>query len=215
MIKAKTWSGRDLRGAWSVTLKLDGVRALSNGRRVVSKQGKPLFNLDNHADAFTDVEVWLGDWETTAGAVRASVTKHRILRSHLYALDPPDRRLHLGVVVDPTAAQLKALLKTHTRAGCDGLVLRQDETWLKVKHAKTYDVEVTGIKPGAGRHVGRIGALLTQKGRVGTGFSDAERDYSNNWIGKVIEVECLGLTAASKFRHARFVRVRFDKRRGQ
>ena len=209
IIKAKAWNGKALRGVWQVTLKIDGVRALCVDNRIVSKQGKPLYNLDQHRRVIKDVEVWLGSWEATAGAVRAAKTQHRILRKHLYALDPLDMRLHIGYVEDPSAAHLKRLLRAHTRAGCDGLVLRQGDRWIKVKHTPTFDVKVLGVQPGHGKHHGRMGAVLTARGRVGTGFSDAER--CDTWVGRVIEVACLGLTAGGKFRHARYVRTRFDK----
>nr|WP_283842052.1 hypothetical protein [Bradyrhizobium sp. KB893862 SZCCT0404] len=105
--------------------------------------------------------------------------------------------------------------------GYEGLVLRQGDVWLKVKPTETYDVLVTGIIEGTGKHKGRMGALMTPMGKVGTGFSDAERvtfwnyckepDDGRGIMGETIEVECMKLTDDGKFRHPRFVRVRPDK----
>ena len=212
MIKVKTWKGNALTGTWQVTLKIDGVRALRKPAhtQILSKQGKPLYNLDHLRIHIVDCEVWLGDWETTASAVRSSVTKCRVLKKHIYALEPLDKRLHLTTIEDPSATYIRALLKEYARKGCDGLVLRQGETWLKVKPVETYDVRVMAMQKGTGKHAGRMGALLTEKGKVGTGFSDAERGRKD-WVGKIIEVECLSLTPGGKFRHARYLRTRFDK----
>lgn len=73
--------------------------------------------------------------------------------------------------------------------GGEGLMLRQPEsryvagrssTLLKVKTFHDSEARVIGHQPGAGRHKGRLGALLVQlpdgtEFSVGTGFSDAQR----------------------------------------
>lgn len=220
MIRAKAWKGQDLQGLWNVYRKLDGVRAFvvpaGPGRtRVVSRNGKPLHNLDRHRAFFTDAEVWLGDFTKTIRAVKTHGAEP-VPRFALYQLDPPDPRLYLRRVENPTVPYIRALLRRHKRQGEDGLVLRQGDRWLKVKHEETYDVKVTGVQPGKGKHKGKLGALLTSKGRVGTGFNDALRSAKRgalalHWVGKTIEVVSTGLTPGGKFRHARFVRVREDK----
>lgn len=226
MITCKAWRGDDLRGEWQALRKLDGVRALVvhdkprglHRWRVLSRHGKPLYNLTHLVSYFTDAEVWLGSFKATIQAVRTQAPV-RVPRSAIYQLNPPDRRLSLGTVQNPTAAHIRHLLRKFKRAGEDGLVLRQGERWLKVKHEATYDVKVTGVQPGKGRHRGRMGALLTPRGKVGTGFSDDDRELQSApyekkgsfYVGKTIEVACAALTADGKFRHARFVRVREDK----
>lgn len=220
MIAAKKWNGKSLTGVWEVTLKIDGVRALSNygnGRKylVVSRKDKPLYNLDHLAHLFNDAEIWLGDFKTTISAVRSSTKVIKVPKSAVYNLDPMDRRLRLGITGEnPTPEVIKSLLRLNTRPGCDGIMLRQGERWLKVKHKDTLDVKVTGYKVGKGKHAGRLGALLTTKGRVGTGFSDALRSgqYRRRFpIGCVVEVEALEMTEKGRFRHARFLRLRTDK----
>jgi ATP-dependent DNA ligase len=81
-------------------------------------------------------------------------------------------------------------------------------------------VTVTEIIEGTGKHKGRMGALMTPMGKVGTGFTDQER---KEWWGRkallgnhptlawLIEVECMQLTPDGKFRHPRFLRIRYDK----
>lgn len=113
--------------------------------------------------------------------------------------------------------------------GYDGLVLWNPEAIplenkkatdggaIKVKPTITRDLEVVATLPGKGKHAGVIGSLVVQgsgqlRGAVGTGLSDSDRaagaDY---WIGKIIEVEAMGLTADGQLREPRFVRIRFDK----
>ena len=74
--------------------------------------------------------------------------------------------------------------------GGEGLMLRQpgskyeagrSSTLLKVKTFHDAEARVIGHQPGAGRHKGRLGALVVDlpngtQFSVGTGFSDAERD---------------------------------------
>ena len=74
--------------------------------------------------------------------------------------------------------------------GGEGLMLRQpgslyeagrSRTLLKVKRCHDAEASVVGHEPGAGRHKGRLGALLVETSEgvrfaVGTGFSDRQRE---------------------------------------
>ena len=56
-----------------------------------------------------------------------------------------------------------------------------------------------------------MGALETALGKVGTGFTDAERDrIDESYIGRMIEVGCWELTEDAKFKQPRFLRFRDD-----
>lgn len=237
------WNGKDLKGTWHVTIKIDGVRALwipsvdiSVERNIpgamsipgwYSRAGKPLYNIPDPLPCVTapfwhpgnDCELYLGSLKDS---IRACRTKHlkpdtpRITHEHLYSLDPLDPRLDLGLVEDPTAEWLKSKLASVNAQGYEGLVLRQGDKWLKVKPTDNYDVLVLGMFEGTGKHKGRMGYLITHMGKVGTGFTDEERE---DWWSRpepdtlpTIEVECMHLTPDGKFRHPRFVRERFDKR---
>lgn len=205
--KAKVWQGNDLTGDWLITRKLDGVRAIRSGEGYVSRAGKPLYNLEHLS--FDDAEIFLGSWEASVSAVR---TKNGtpVPKSAVYSLSPIDDSLIMECRTNPTADWIKEKLAIVKGLGDEGLVLRQGEVWLKVKDKETYDVPILGVVAGKGKHLGRMGALLTPMGKVGTGFSDTEREQV--WeVGATIEVECFELTPDGRFRHPRFVRLREDK----
>ncbi len=216
MTAPTAWNGNALTGAWLATYKLDGVRALMTPSGAVSRAGKALNNLAQHLPTagMRDVEVYLGSFEATIAAVRSKGTVP-VPASALYLLDPPDPRLVVATVTDPTPESISRLLTEARGLGFEGLVLRQGTTWLKVKPSETYDVPVTAILPGTGRNAGRMGAVATPRGNVSAGFSDVE--LATWWrerearIGTVIEVECTELTKRGKFRSPRFLRERPDK----
>lgn len=209
MNKATNWSGQDLVGTWLLTLKVDGVRALraSPEAPVLSRAGKPLHNLDHIP--FLDAEVFFKSWEQSVSMVR-TIDGDPVPAECVYSLDPLDDRLVMLQLTDPSAAEINAALASALARGYEGLVMRGPDRWLKVKPTETHDVEVLEVIPGKGKHTGRMGALMTPMGKVGTGFTDAERAQPPA-VGAIIEVECMGLTPNGMFRHPRFKRERFDK----
>lgn len=208
MIKPKPWKGNDLTGEWVVSRKLDGVRAIIKDGIAMSRNGKHLYNLEAIDDG--DYEVFKGNWETTVSMVR-TIEGEPMESGDVYSIDPLDLRLFITTVKNPTSDWIQNLLEIQVAAGDEGIVLRQGDEALKVKPVHTYDVVVDEIVPGKGRHEGRLGAVITSMGKVGTGFTDMEREDPEKWVGKTVEVECMGLTPSGKFRHPRFVRERFDK----
>jgi bifunctional non-homologous end joining protein LigD len=90
----------------------------------------------------------------------------------------------------------RAVLAACATQGLEGIVAkrldssyipgRRTATWVKVKNVNRQEFVIGGWLPGKGRHSGALGALLAgvydehaalrYAGRVGTGFSDAERD---------------------------------------
>jgi ATP-dependent DNA ligase len=140
--------------------------------------------------------------------------------SFVYSLDPLDPRLDAGSIDSPSAYELNLLLYGVGEEGYEGLILRQGDKWLKVKPKNTADVFVIGFQWGTGKHSGKMGALITKYGKVGTGFSDADRLWWSMmyelhglpWLTKqLIEVEYMEMTPYNKFRHPRFIRIREDK----
>lgn len=219
MIKPKLWNGKDLKGEWEVTLKLDGVRMLRDeDGNPVSRSGKPLHNLQNVPAEITDAEIFCQDWETSVSLVRTHDAASVPLGC-VYSLEPLDTRLCLTLLQNPRASEINRQLAVMVETGYEGLVLRQGDKWLKVKPSETHDVVVTDVLEGTGKYEGMMGKLVTPLGKVGTGFSDIERSVlwdmkeimPDSIIGKTIEVECMSLTKNGKFRHARFKRVRWDK----
>jgi DNA ligase-1 len=95
---------------------------------------------------------------------------------------------------------------------------------LKVKSFKSADLLCMGLEEGTGRNEGRLGAILVEyKGgitRIGTGFSDEQRDYLWNnpdeIVGKIIETKFFEESMDEKTRQVSlrfpvFVCVRTDK----
>ncbi len=215
MIKAKPWNGKDLKGEWEITLKIDGVRMLRDeDGKPVSRSGKPLYNLDHVPPEITDAEIFCKDWETSVSMVRTHDAEPVPLEC-VYSLSPLDERLYSDTW-NPSngipAPFIQGYLQSMVEDGYEGLVLRQGDKWLKVKPKETYDVLVTGQVEGTGKYKGKLGAFETVMGKVGTGFTDEQREeFWNIRRPTIIEVECMSLTKNGKFRHPRFVRVRWDK----
>ena len=219
--KAKPWKGNDLKGIWSITLKIDGARMLRDSEgNPVSRAGKPLYNLSLVDKSITDAEIYNQNWETSMSLVRTKNNGSPVDPSYVYSLDPLDPRLDVGSIDTPSRRDLELLMKHKVSQGYEGLILRQGDTWLKVKPKDTSDVFITGYQGGTGKHKGKMGALLTNYGKVGTGFSDNDREWWQmmfdlhglTWLTKqLIEVEYMEMTKYNKFRHPRFVRIRDDK----
>lgn len=212
-LKFHSWRGQSLSGPWVVSRKIDGVCVIvTESGEVVSRANKPLYNIPRLAPGI--YECFTGSWESTISAVRTMVAA-QISQQDFFSLAPVDDRLYLQTLESPTSGEIEALLTAVIRSGDEGLVLCQGDTYLRAKKQETYDVSVIGIIEGKGKHYGRLGALITPMGNVGTGFSDAQRDELINLVeGEplTIEVACMGLTPSGKFRHPRFVRIRPDKR---
>jgi len=216
----KLWGGEDLKGIWDITVKIDGVNAIWDGKGFVSRRGKPLYNANEagvQVGAKKDevYEIFCGSFKETISIVRSSVTERRpVTEYELFDLEPfIDPRLFLITLEDPTADEINQLFKGVIDKGYEGLVLRgENGERLKVKDKITLDLIVLDVVEGKGRNKGRTGALVTSKGKV-SGMTDDQREefWNRDIIGKMIEAECMELTEAGKMRHARFIRVREDK----
>jgi DNA ligase 1 len=121
----------------------------------------------------------------------------------------------------PDAAALARRLDEVLRAGGEGLMLhRAAALWqpgrsadlLKLKPQADAEAVVLGHLPGRGRHEGRMGALRVQlpdgrEFRLGTGFTDAERETPPP-VGARVSFRYQGLTDDGLPRFARYWRVR-------
>jgi DNA ligase-1 len=116
--------------------------------------------------------------------------------------------------------QLRQELSRVESLGGEGLMLRQpgsnyeagrSHTLLKVKRFHDAEARVVEHLPGAGRHKGRLGALLVEltggtRFSVGTGFTDAQRENPPP-VGSLITFRFQELTDGGVPRFPSFVRV--------
>lgn len=216
--KDKPW--RTYRGdkpvSGQVTYKVDGVQGRWTGDSWVSKSGKPLYNIDD--PKYKEVccyELFAGSWEDTVAIVRAKNSEDdvgRITIDMMYDLEDPCSDLWVTAKEQMTPEEVKEYFDVAIEKGYEGLVIEDLYCIYKVKPVETFDVPVIAIHEGTGKNIGKVGALETPKGKVGVGLTDKQRQelYSMP-IGTIIEVECMSITPAGKFRHPRFIRVREDK----
>jgi DNA ligase-1 len=118
---------------------------------------------------------------------------------------------------------LRAELARIESLGGEGLMLRQpgskyhpgrSSTLLKVKNFHDAEATIIAHQAGAGRHKGRLGALLVRltNGKefsVGTGFSDKERDTPPA-VGQTITFRYQELSEAGIPRFPSYVGIRLD-----
>lgn len=203
MLKMKMWDGVT-QPKFEVSIKLDGIQAMLQDGVVMSRSNKKLYNVDpNLLEEGKRYEIYVESFALTNSILRTHDHPRKVTKEDVYEIFPGiDERLRLPVDID-----VEIEFSRVRKLGYEGLILDRK---FKVKDLETYDVEVIGIIPGKGKHLGRMGALLTTKGKVGTGFSDADREIDWN-VGDMIEVACMELTPTGKFRHPRFIRNRWDK----
>lgn len=120
---------------------------------------------------------------------------------------------------------LKEELARVEELGGEGLMLRKPKskyevgrssTLLKVKSFHDAEARVVGHAPGAGRHKGRLGALVVEmpdgtQFNVGTGYSDAERENPPP-MGAIITYRYQELSEGGVPRFPSYVGVRDDVR---
>jgi hypothetical protein len=160
-----SWNGKPLTGDWLVTLKVDGVRAIWHDRLGwMSRAAKPLHNIPPWTSGPRDCEVFVGTFHDT---IRATRTKNSqpdtpvVLPEHLYGLEPLDARIRGATLKNPSSDDILAELQRANNLDHEGIVLRQADRWIKVKPEETHDVIITGYAEGEGRHLGRLGYIVT------------------------------------------------------
>jgi DNA ligase-1 len=135
---------------------------------------------------------------------------------------PPFAQAHPHRLCEGISHLQRALDSVESEGG-EGLMLRRSrslyeagrsQTLLKVKTFHESEAEVTGYEAGAGRHQGRLRALLVKLPNgtrfcVGTGFTDAERSKPPV-IGTIITFRYQELSDGGVPRFPSFVRVRAD-----
>ena len=108
--------------------------------------------------------------------------------------------------------------------GGEGLMLRKKDSvggaesdLVKLKPHDDADAVVIAHNPGKGKHAGRLGSLTVERPdgrrfRIGTGFSDAERENPPP-LGAVVTYRHRGLTNSGLPRFPSFLRIRDDEPR--
>jgi hypothetical protein len=209
--KLKVYKDEILQGKWIVTVKLDGVMAIKTSEGWVSRNNKPLYNLPiEHAEGV--YEVYLGSFKKSISKVK-SFTSAEVAPSNIYSIYPVvDKRLI--VVIDTLFPEdVSFFFRKVKIKGYEGLVLQQGTKYYKVKDKLTEDLKVIAYQAGTGKYLNKMGALITKLGKVGTGFTDKEREkFTEEYIvGKTIEVEYMEKTERGYLRHPRFIQLRPDK----
>lgn len=173
-------------------------------------------------DMLTDGE-WREQWSGRSFAQRRLELQRLFEDQVLYHTYTP------GQAKVSSYAEFMTYHKVNLAAGCDGTVLKRENslyefkrtrTWLKVKPVETFDCRVVGIVPGKGKYSSVVGALTitVEDGPVYmqvSGMTDAQRkewhQHPENIMGKFIEVEARGVHKSGKLIEPRFIRVRDDK----
>ncbi len=245
-------SGVDLSAYW-VSEKYDGVRAVWDGQQLLSRQGlairAPAWFTAGWPAVPMDGELWAGRGQFAAAqsAVAQAVpvdSQWRALRYMVFDLPGhpgdfttrlPALQRHVAALGQPwvqavvqwrvaSHGELMAQLRTHERAGAEGLMLRRadapyrggrSDDLLKLKSHEDAEAVVIGHEPGRGKYRGMTGALLVrlpggQTLRLGSGLSDAQRRAPPP-VGTTVTYRYNGTHAGSGLpRFARFWRVRAD-----
>ena len=145
----------------------------------------------------------------------------RLATLHDWLQDHPQARIRLIPQIpirDP--AQVNAALRSIEAAGGEGVMLRDParpyhggRSPYLLKHKSAHDAECTVIAhhAGTGRNAHRLGALTCEnthgKFRIGSGFSDAEREHPPA-IGSTITYRYRGYTQKGTPRFATYLRPR-------
>lgn len=203
-LRLRSRNGNDLTAAYpeltSVDLGLGSDPAVFDGEIVaLDEQGRPSFpllqkrmNLAKPREIAleaerTPVHLYLFDVLSAGGRDVASLP----LSHRREVLEELAGRAGGPVVVPPVFDDVVAAVATSGRFGLEGVVVKdpgstyrrgvRSEQWLKVKHSRTQEVVIGGIRPGKGNRAGTIGSLLVgvptadglrYAGRVGSGFGE-------------------------------------------
>ena len=235
--KATTYTGQKIKGSVEISYKIDGVRILHRDGIFVTRNNKipPGLHIALSDQAKRKIEVF-GDCEVYAGSFVESNSPMQLHEPEancltgdmVYPLDyidfrtdnehSVDPRLIVATIDNPTPEQVEEYLQSALDKGYEGLVLRNDERWYRVKPKATADVFITGWFEQLDKHKNpkdQLGGFDTAYGKV-TAFTDEMRkklwDNPDQYIGRLIEVQYKELFPSGNFRYAvTFLRFRDDK----
>jgi hypothetical protein len=233
--KANSYTGQKIKGIVDVSYKIDGVRMLFRDGKFVTRNDKtpPGFDRAVSEDAkekielFEDCELYNGSFFGTNGPLSQHEPEIDVIGADdVYPLDYSviggdhhfDPRLTIDRVENPSYDYVMGHLTKALELGYEGLVLRTQDRWYRVKPYYTADVYVTGWfeqLDKAKNPKGQLGGFDTNYGKV-TAFSDKERvalwENPAQYVGRLIEVVYRELYDTGKFRYCvTFSRFRDDK----
>jgi hypothetical protein len=229
---AITYTGQKIKGYCELSYKIDGVRVLYRDGEFVTRNDKVPPGLDqalsmeayDKLKANKDCEIYLGSFHKSTGPLaRHDPEKGCIKAEHIYPLDHGvasqfDPRLFVGSYEDISPELVANWLSIAVEMGYEGLVIRTDKRWYRVKPSHTADVIITGWFEQEDKHgypKGQLGGFTTNYGKV-TAFTDNLRkslwDNPEQYVGKMMEVIYKELYDTGKFRYCvTFSRFRDDK----
>ena len=235
--KANSYTGQKIKGLVDISYKIDGVRILHRNGQFVTRNNKVPPGLQSALTVqamhkifnFGDCEVYKDSFFDTNGPLqRHSPEPNSIGEEHVYPLDYSnslggdthqfDSRLICDRVENPTDACIQGHLIKALELGYEGLVLRTQDRWYRVKPHYTADVYVTGWfeqLDKAKNPKGQLGGFDTNYGKV-TAFTEEDRvalwDNPAQYVGRLIEVVYRELYDTGSFRYCvKFARFRDDK----
>lgn len=173
-------------------------------------------------DAWRSVRFMVFDLPAHPGRFTERIQAYRALVQHIdrpWVMAVPQERVD-------NHAELMARLDRLVKVGGEGLMLHRGDSLyraernddlLKVKTHEDAEARVLQHLPGQGRNADRMGALLVEtpegvRFRLGTGFSDAQRDHPPA-VGEWVTYRFRGVNESGVPRFASFMRLRPDARR--
>ena len=225
--KANTYTGQKLKGEWTIAFKIDGVRVLFRDGLIVTRNNKVppglaqaiTFEAYNKVVEYGDCELYSGDFSWVSGTLNQKNPLANCVTSDMvYPLAEMDDRLFIQKVVDPQPEMVQQRLVKALELGYEGLIIRNDKRWYRVKPYFTADVRVTGWfeqHDKDGNPKGQLGGFDTNYGKV-TAFTEEDRvllwDNPDQYVGRMIEVIYRELYSSGNFRYCvKFVHFRDDK----
>jgi len=229
--KAGTYTGQKIKGPIVVSLKIDGVRILERDEKFVTRNDKVPPGLDcalteeakDKIRKYGDCEVFKGDFFASNSPLSSHHPEpNSIGADDIYTLDELDSRLYieeaLCVNKEDFAKYIDIRLADAVRAGYEGLVLRTNTHWYRVKPHAYADVYITGYFEQLDKNKnpkGILGGFDTNWGKV-TAFTQEMReelwDNPEQYIGKMMTVRYKERYHTGNFRYAvTFQNFRTDK----
>lgn len=232
---ATTYSGQKLNKLVVISYKIDGVRILYRDGEFRTRNDKvpPGLNIaltefaKDKIRVYGDCEVYKGDFFASNSPLSQHNPEAGQIRSeNIYPLDfkvdgksrNVDERLFIETVINPSPELIKYHLKAALSLGYEGLVLRTDDKWYRVKPEYTADVYITGWFEQLDTKKnpkGQLGGFSTSYGKV-TAFTEKLRkelwDNPQEHVDKMMTVQYKELYDTGSFRYCvKFLHFRDDK----